>query len=259
MKFQKHRKAVIALAQMRYFDIKTKHNVDKIVKYIHMAKRRKADIVCFPEACISKSDVLDLNGSALERIKEACKNNEIWCIVTDDFEVRGVVHNVSVLIDRKGEIRAGYKKIHLYGDKKADPGRNTIVVKTDFAKIGIVICWDLTYPELFERMKKAGAEIIFCPSQWWYETKAHESNHKEREVKILESLLLTRAYDYTYFVGLCNPVMESKYQVSYSAIASPSKILKKIIKREGLITAKINLGYILKQQKIYFGNSKKFS
>lgn len=250
MKTLKHRKAVIALAQMRYFDIKTKNNIDKIINYIRLAGKRGADIICFPEACVYKTDVLDLNGTALIKIKEECRKNSIWCIVTDDVEISGKTHNVSILIDRKGRIRAGYKKIHLYGDY-VDPGRNIKVIKTDFGKIGIAICWDIAYPELFQRMKQAGAEIVFCPSQWWYDSKAHDTKHKERELKILESLLLARAFENIFFVAVINPVMESKYQISYSAIASPTKILKKIVEKEGLITAKINLNEIKKLEKVF--------
>jgi predicted amidohydrolase len=249
----KHRKAVIALAQIRYFDIKTRHNVEKILKYIKIAKKKGADIVCFPEACIYKTDSVDLDSKAMDLIKAECKKNSIWCIVTDDFEIKGKTYDVSVLIDRKGQVKAGYKKIHLYGDKYAQAGRNTIVVKTDFAKIGVAICWDIAYPELFKRMKEAGVEVVFCPAQWWYDSKAHGQgeDHGQREAKILESLILTRAFENLCFVAVCNPVMETKYQVSYSAIASPTKILKKIEGREGLITAEINLNLLKKLKKVF--------
>ncbi len=244
------KKPVIALAQIRYFDIKTKHNVDKIIKYIKLAKKRGADIICFPEACIHKTDVLELNSEFLKRIREECKKNSIWCIVTDDFQIKKQVHNTSLVIDREGKIKAGYKKIHLYGDKRAMSGRNILIVNTDFAKIGIAICWDIAYPDLFKRMGKAGAEIVFCPSQWWYDAKAHDEKHEEREMKILESLILARAFENLFFVAVCNPVLETKYQISYSAIASPTRILKKIVRREGLIVTKLNLNELKKLKKV---------
>lgn len=246
----KRKKPVIALAQIRYFDISKKDNVEKIKKYIKRAKKADADIICFPESCVHKTETLYFNDSLIREIKEECKKNSIWCIITEDLEIKGKRYNVSMLINREGEIKGGYKKIHLYGDK-VNPGRNIKVFKTDFAKIGIVICWDLAFPELFKRLKEAGAQIVFCPAQWWYDTKAHDGKHEEREMKILESLVMTRAYENVYFVALCNPIVESKYQISYSAVASPTKLLKKIAGRQGMIIVKLNLHEIERIQKIY--------
>jgi len=246
----KNKKPVIALAQIRYFDFHQKHNAEKIKKYIQLAKEEKADIVCFPESCIHKSS-LDLNHKILKEISEECRKNSIWCIVTDDIKIKGKLHNLSILIDRNGKIKGGYKKRYLYGDKNITAGKKSLVFNTDFGKIGMAICWDIAFPHLFREMKKKGAQIVFCPSQWWYDLKAHKKNPKKREIKILESLLLARAYENVFFVALCNPVLNSKFQVSYSAIASPTRILKSKVKREGLIVAEIDLREIKRIEKIY--------
>jgi predicted amidohydrolase len=243
------RKPVIALAQIRYFEDSNTNNLNKILKYIRLAKKRGADIICFPESCLHKS-ALDLDNRIISQISEECRNNSIWCIVTDDMKIRGRTYNVSLLIDRKGRIKGKYKKIHLYGDNTY-AGKEPLVFKTDFGKIGIAICWDLAFPELLQEMKNMGAQIIFCPAQWWYDSKAHQEEHKKRELEILRSLILTRAYENTVFVGLCNPVLDSKYQISYTAIASPTKILKEIKEREGLIVQEINLNEIEKLERLY--------
>ncbi len=240
----------IALAQIKYFDISRRNNVEKIKKYIRKARKLGADIVCFPESCVHKTETLYFNDSLIKEIREECRKNSIWCIITEDLEIRKRRYNTAVLIDREGNIKGNYKKIHLYGDE-VDPGSRVRIFKTDFAKIGIVICWDLAFPALFKRLKEAGAEIVFCPSQWEYETKAHKEKHKEREIKLLESLAMARAFENLYFVALCNPVVDSKYLVSYSTIVSPHKVLKKIIGKEGMIVSKINLNEIKKFEEIY--------
>ena len=246
---KKRKQPIIALAQIRYFDVSKSNNLGKIKKYIRLAKKRNADIVCFPESCLHKSS-LNFDSKAIQEITVECKKNSIWCIITDDIKKNDKIYNSSLLINRKGKIVGDYKKIHLYGDK-ALAGRKSMVFKTDFGKIGIAICWDLAFPDLFQKMMDNGAEIVFCPAQWWYEPKAHHEKQIEREEHILESLILARAFESLMFVALCNPVMDSKYQVPYSAIASPHKILKKIIGREGLITAKLNLNELKKFHKIY--------
>ncbi len=245
-----HKYPKIAIAQIKYFDISKRNNVEKIKRYIRKAKKLKADIVCFPESCVHKSETLYFNDTLIREIKEECKKNSIWCIITEDLEIRKKKYNTAILIDREGNMQGNYKKIHLYGDK-VNPGSRVRIFETEFAKIGIVICWDLAFPQMFKKLKQAGAEIVFCPSQWEYESRAHKENPKATEEKLLESLIMARAFENIYFVALCNPVVDSKFQVSYSAIAGPHKILKKIVGREGLIVAKINLGEIKKVEKIY--------
>jgi len=246
----KHKKPVIALAQIKYFDESKSNNLAKIKRYIRKAKKRQADIVCFPESTVHKTKVLSFDHKFIKEIQEECKKNSIWCIISEDISIKSKPYNVAMLINREGKIAGHYKKINLYGDK-VFPGKKVYVFDTDFAKIGIVICWDISFPELFKKMKQAGAEIVFCPSQWCYDTPAHDKDHVKREIKILESIIRARAFENVNFVALCNPVVDSKYQVSYSGIASPTKILKEIVKKEGLIVARIDLGEIKKMHKIY--------
>ncbi len=243
------RSAVIALAPIKYFDI-SDDNLEKIKKYIKLAGRKKADIICFPESCLHKTKTLHFDDKIIKEIKEECKKNNIYCIITEDLILRGKPYNIAILIDRQGKIIGQYKKIHLYGDD-VRAGKITRVFKTDFAKIGIVICWDLRYPELFKKMKKKGAEIIFCPAQWCYERKAYTSFHKNREIKLLKSLVAARAFENLFFVALINPLTDEKDQVSYTAIASPHKILKETIDEEKLMVVKINLNEIKKFKKLY--------
>ncbi len=247
---KRQKKPIIALAQIKYYDTSKESNVEKIKKFIRLAKKKNADIVCFPESCVHKTIFFSKNHKLINEIKEECKKNKIWCIITEDLKIRKKLYNTALLIDRKGKIKGHYKKIHLYGDK-TKAGEEIRVFKTDFAKIGIAICWDLAFPNLFQKMKKNNAQIIFCPAQWWYDTGAHKKDHQKHELKILESLVRTRAYENVCYLAICNPVVKSKQQISYTAIASPTRILSQIVKKEGLITAKINLNEIKRIEKIY--------
>lgn len=243
------RTAVIALAPIKYFDI-SKTNLVKIKKYIRMAGKRGADIICFPESCLHKTKTLSFDDRIIREIKEECKKNQIWCIVTEDLLLKGKPYNTAILINRKGEIKGQYKKIHIH-DEEVKPGTRVKVFRTDFAKIGIVICWDLRYPELFKKMKEKGAEIVFCPAQWCYEKRAYSSFHKNREIKLLKSLVAARAFENFFFVALVNPLRDEEDQVSYTAIASPHKILKETIDDEALMIIEINLNEIKKFKKLY--------
>lgn len=248
----KKRTPIIAVAQIEYHKNSSEKDILKLKKYIQLAKKKKADIVCFPESCLHRTKTLHFDDEIINQVKLECKKNSIWCIITENIILRGKPYNLAILINREGKVVGNYKKRYLYGDDGLNAGKKIRVFQTDFAKIGIVICWDLAFPELFNKMKKAGAEIVFCPSQWAYEDKAHEKKHKVREKEILESLIITRAFENLFFVALCNPVRKFSYdQVSYSAIAAPHKILKEIVDKEGLIASKIDLNSIKKFEKLY--------
>jgi len=247
-------KPLIALAQIEYGNAE-RHNIEKIKKYISLAGKKKADIICFPETCLNRKHNLSMSHSIIKEIQEACKKNSIWAIITDYFIINKKTYKAALLIDRTGKIKGNYKKINLYGDD-AKEGKRIFAYKTDFAKIGIVICWDLAFPKLFKKMKKAGAQIIFCPAKWCYETKAHEKNHKERELNLLKSMILSRAFENLNFIALCNPITNQRDLISYSAISSPHKILAEIKDKEGLITAKLNLNEIKTFSKLYPGKEK---
>jgi len=251
----KRRMPLIALAQIKY-NHTGRHNVEIIKKYIKLAGEKKADIVCFPETCINRPEKLPLNHRLIKEMQNACKENSIWAIITDYFVTKDKIYKMALLIDRKGEIKGKYKKIHLYGDISKEAGKRILVCKTDFGKIGIVICWDLAFPKLFKKMKKAGAEIIFCPAHWGYETQAHKEDPKNAELNLLKSMLLSRAFENLNFVAVCSPVADEWDLISYSAISSPHKILAELKDKQGLVMARVNLNEIKKFSKIYPGKAK---
>ena len=64
----KEKYPIIAVAQIRYFDTAEKNNVLKIKKYIGMAAKAHADIICFPESCVHKTNYLQFNDKLVNLI-----------------------------------------------------------------------------------------------------------------------------------------------------------------------------------------------
>jgi predicted amidohydrolase len=243
----------IALAQIKYFDLDEKHNLEKIIYFIKKAKENNADIVCFPETCMLKDKWLEFSHYFLKEIQNECRKNNIWCIISEDFKIKDVLYNIAVLIDREGKIKGKYKKIKLYSEKGVKPGKKVHIFETDFGKIGIVICWDLAFPEIFQKMKKLGVQILFCPAQWAYEEKAYTAEHKKRELLLLKSLISSRAFENLIFIGFCSPYRNQKELICYSSIVSPHQVIKEIFNKEGLIFSDIKLSEITKFKKLYPG------
>ncbi len=83
----------------------------------------------------------------------------------------GALHNTSLLFDPRGELRASYRKIHLFGYDSEEssllrPGNAVTVLQTPFGCIGLSTCYDLRFPELYRQMLDQGAELFLVTSAW---------------------------------------------------------------------------------------------
>jgi predicted amidohydrolase len=77
-----------------------------------------------------------------------------------------VLYNTAVLIDRDGKLAGKYRKVSLPREEiegGVTPGDDFPVFDTDFGRIGIMICWDVFFPEPARMLSLKGAEMIFMP------------------------------------------------------------------------------------------------
>ena len=83
-------------------------------------------------------------------------------------DLPGVPFNSAVLIDREGNVAGVYDKQHLWALERFyfRGGNGTPVFQTDFGTIGIMICYDMGYPEVARMLALQGAQIVLCPSAW---------------------------------------------------------------------------------------------
>lgn len=224
--------------------------VKDIRRYIKTAKKKGVDIVCFPECSIDAGP--KRNAQVISKIRQDCKENKIWCITGGHLRARKHVYNTSMLINNKGKISGLYRKVHLCDSPHIHAGTSFKIYNTPFCKIGIAICWDVSFPTAIYSMAKKGAKLVFCPMYWAYEEWEHKREHKKLEKKVLQSLILTRAYENLIYVVFSNAYdPEDKTVVSYSAIAEPNSIIKEIFDREGMIIADIDLDHLRKLRKNY--------
>ncbi len=80
----------------------------------------------------------------------------------------GVVHNTAVVLDRGGLVSA-YRKVHLWGLEQHafEPGsRRPPVVQTSAGRLGVMVCYDLEFPEWVRLTAEAGAEVLAVPANW---------------------------------------------------------------------------------------------
>jgi len=108
-------------------------------------------------------------GELTERIGAVCRKYGMYVIA--DFTERDGdrLYNTAVIIDRNGAVAGKYRKTHLCGPEKrccgVDAGDELPVFDLDFGRVGIAICMDMYFPEVFRVLTLKGAEIIFWPHQ----------------------------------------------------------------------------------------------
>lgn len=175
----------IAVVQMKAHLEKEK-NLTKILNYIREAARKGSTLCTFPEFMMfytphdqSAKELASLaekiNGKFVTTISETAKENSIGIVGTfyEKSPRQHRVYDTSFLIDRKGRLVSRYRKIHLYDalgfreSKKLYPGSSVArPVRTSVGMIGMMICYDLRFPEISRMLASSGSEILVAPSAW---------------------------------------------------------------------------------------------
>jgi N-carbamoylputrescine amidase len=117
------------------------------------------------EASASAEDAK--RGDVVLALTEVCSASGTHCVVGLNELDGAVRHNSAVLIGPQGHV-ATYRKLHLFNDEKSwfEPGGELPVVELPFGKVGMVICFDLWFPEAVRALALAGAEVIAVPTNW---------------------------------------------------------------------------------------------
>ena len=117
--------------------------------------------------------------TTLARLKDTAAELGVWLLIGSLAVKTGAADgrfaNRSFLIDPKGEIVAHYDKIHMFDvDIDADetyresagycPGTRAVVADTEFGKVGLSICYDMRFPQLYQALARAGARILTVPA-----------------------------------------------------------------------------------------------
>ncbi len=156
--------------------------------FAHMGMSEK-DILKVAENPVSEASAMNDSVPVQAFLSAAAKENKIW-IVGGTIPLKGEteykVRSASLLFNDQGDVVARYDKIHLFdidfGEKGGaynessftEAGDQIVVVDTPFGKLGMAICYDLRFPELFRGMVSEGMEILVLASSFTATTgKAH--------------------------------------------------------------------------------------
>ncbi len=240
-------KMKIALVTIRPNVLDKQSNIKKMEKYI---KKIKADIYVFGELSLTgysikdeiRETAEDINGKSIKQIKKIAEKNKCYIVFgmpLKNSKVEGLINNAAIFVHPNGKLDI-YNKWFLitFGpfEEKIyfDEGENYHICDTKFGKIGLIVCYDLFFPELCRLYSMQGADIIICIS-------ASPSTTR----KYFETLLPARAIENTVFMVFVNLVGTQEDLVFWGGSQVYDPLAKLVVKapyfKESITTCEIDL------------------
>jgi len=258
------RKYLAAALQLNSADNK-ENNLENIKKYVAQAAQKGAKLIAMPECAnyegfnIKQAAENIPDGETFRILSKLAAEYNVWLHCGSIYE-KGIderPYNCTMVINPQGQLMAKYHKMHPFDVELSDgtcvkesddicPGEEMITVSTEeIGTLGLAICYDIRFGELFRLMALDGAEIFVTPANFTYTTgKDH-----------WETILRTRAIENgCYVIAPCQTGQKCKFKAyGNSMIIDPwGKIIARAGEEEGIIMAEIDLDYVKKVRKQIF-------
>jgi deaminated glutathione amidase len=246
----------VAVAQM-VSSASIKNNLAVVEKFLKQARDEQVNLVVLPENFafmgMKETDKLQVAekigvGEIQETLARFAEKYNLW-IIAGTLPIKGMGSRVrasSLVFDSKGQCAGRYDKIHLFDVRVSEQeahqesltierGGELVVVDTPVGRIGLTVCYDLRFPELYQQLVAKGAELFSVPSAFTAVTGAAH----------WEVLLRARAIENLCYVLAPNQggLHENGRQTyGHSMIVEPwGKILVRQQADAGIVTASIDL------------------
>ena len=170
-----------------------KENLARVSELVGQAAARGAKLVALPENFAllapneqAKFEVAEtLPGPIVNALGELAQKHGVWIVgggMPEKAEVEGKVYNTCVVVDASGKLVASYRKIHLFDidipgaqggatfkeSSTVAQGKAAAIVETPWGKLGLSVCYDLRFPELYRSY--ASARMVVVPAAFTLHT-----------------------------------------------------------------------------------------
>jgi len=244
----------VAVVQMQPVLGQMEENLAKMGEFIRrIATEQPVDLIVFPELVTTGYEVGPRFPQAAQRVPGPAVNligqraadygvHVAFGMVTKE-RVESILYNSAVLIGPDGEVIGQYNKIHLRGEERMAfrPGFRLAPFETDFGVIGLMIGWDLAFPEVARSLVLDGAELLVVLADW--EAPRQEEWH---------TYLKARAYENAVFVAAANRVGEEPSYTFFgqSTIVGPTGRVYGVVDEpvEGYAVALLDLDEVRRQR-----------
>jgi len=231
-------------------------NLEKVGALVLKAARENADLICLPEyySLIEKTDVSYLEKAcsvsdhpAFQNAQELVSACGCWLLL-GSIPVKamgGKIFNQSILMRPDGTVEESYNKIHLFDvaikdgqeyreSNSVQAGTEAVLAQTPWGKLGLTICYDVRFPNLYRTLARNGAHFISVPAAFTAKTGAAHWH----------TLLKARAIEtgcYIFAPGQCGERKWGRRTYGHSLIIDPwGKILADGGDSEGFIISDID-------------------
>lgn len=249
-----------------------RENLRKIGSFIDEAASRGAHFISLPEMTTYIGDHEgalkngeSIPGKTTEFLAAKAREHNIWIHGGSIYESTphaDKLFNTTVVYSPQGEIKAVYRKIHLYdvdvidgiAYKESDTikaGEDIVTFDTEFCRMGLAICYDIRFPELYRILMLRGAKVIFNPAEFaLYTGKDH-----------WESLLRARAIENQCYMVCTDQigVKPTMHTFGRSLVVDPwGNTIAKASDKECVLMVEIDIDYLnrLREQVPCLSNRK---
>ena len=250
------RKYMIGVIQMDTRD-NYEENMEAACRFIDEAAAKGAKLVAFPEVFnYIGNDPRDPEeipgGPTISLMAKKAKEHHIWIHCGSISEVNPdgeKKYNTTVLLNPEGEEVARYRKLHAFDITLADGtetresdrmqiGKDIVMLDTELGKLGLSICYDIRFPELYRYMAINGCQVIFAPANFQMQTgKDH-----------WETIIRTRAIENTCYMVAPGQIGKKRgVSLSFgsSMVADPwGTVIARAKETAGVTMAEIYLDYL---------------
>ncbi|MDA1198120.1 MAG: carbon-nitrogen hydrolase family protein [Proteobacteria bacterium] len=223
-------------------------------KLILKSIKQKSDFIITPETSslfgLNKKQLLKSATSMnkdiyLKEIREIAKKYKKWILTCIIIKEKNKIKNRSVLINPKGFIETYYDKIHMFDtllskkekyleSRTFTSGKSLKIANLPWGRLGLTICYDLRFPNMFRKLAQKGSIFISVPSAFT-ETTGKRHWHSLLKARAIEN------FSYIFAPAQYGKHWNKRKTYGHSLIISPDgKILKELKKGTGVITANID-------------------
>ncbi len=160
--------------------------LEEVVAAVEHEAARGADLIALPETFLGQNDRTPetLDGPTVQAMSAIARRHRTYILCPIDRITPTERVNSAVLLDRDGLVAGVYDKVFPYWSEfdhqhVVAPGHEAPVWNTDFGRVGCAICFDVNFPEVWQRLADHGAELVIWPSAYsaGSSLQAHALNH----------------------------------------------------------------------------------
>lgn len=223
----------IALVQLAVTPSQPDQNLERMESFLRKAVKQGAQLVVFPEDAVAgplsgQTAFVDRAPEFLAQFQQLAVKYGVD-IVPGTWTVRDVaaLYNTAHYINKDGSVAGIYRKINLWETEKAaiTPGAGVSVFPTAFGQVGLIICWDISFPLLFAEMNKLGVELVISPTYWSFTRPAADvEDVVDDDILLIDSLCTTRAFENNILFAYCNAAGDLKTEGMDAVLSGRSQI-----------------------------------